>query len=52
MRTKEIRIPNAKTVKAMRKADEGKGKRIVSAHKLFDDLGIPQYRQSVASKEK
>lgn len=36
----EVRIPNAATVKAMRAADRGKGKRYRSADALFKDLGI------------
>jgi DNA-damage-inducible protein J len=36
----EVRIPNAATVKAMRAADRGKGKRMRSAGALFRDLGI------------
>ena len=36
----EVRIPNAVTVKAMRAADRGKGKRSRSAEALFKDLGI------------
>jgi hypothetical protein len=31
---------NATTVKAMRAADKGKGKRLTSAGALFKDLGI------------
>ena len=36
----EVKVPNAKTVKAMRAADRGKGKRLGSAAALFKDLGI------------
>ena len=36
----EVRIPNAKTVKAMQEADAGKGKRFKTAEALFKDLGI------------
>jgi DNA-damage-inducible protein J len=36
----EVKIPNATTVKAMRAADRGKGKRSRSADTLFKDLGI------------
>ena len=36
----EVRVPNATTVKAMRAADKGKGKRMPSAEALFKDLGI------------
>ena len=36
----EVRVPNATTVKAMRAADRGKGKRLSSADLLFKDLGI------------
>ena len=36
----EVKIPNATTVKAMRDADKGKGKRLKSAGELFKDLGI------------
>jgi DNA-damage-inducible protein J len=36
----EVRIPNATTVKAMRSADRGKGKRSPSAEALFKELGI------------
>jgi DNA-damage-inducible protein J len=36
----EVKIPNATTVKAMRAADRGKGKRLNSAGALFKDLGI------------
>jgi DNA-damage-inducible protein J len=36
----DVKIPNATTVKAMRAADKGKGKRLKSAAALFKDLGI------------
>ena len=36
----EVKLPNATTVKAMRAADRGKGKRLNSADALFKDLGI------------
>ena len=36
----DVKIPNATTVKAMRAADKGKGKRLNSAGALFKDLGI------------
>ena len=36
----EVKVPNATTVKAMRAADRGKGKRMNSAGVLFEDLGI------------
>jgi DNA-damage-inducible protein J len=36
----EIRVPNATTVKAMRAADKGKGKKFSSPEALFKDLGI------------
>ena len=36
----EVRLPNATTVKAMRAADRGKGKRYRSAGALFTELGI------------
>ncbi|MGA7409866.1 MAG: type II toxin-antitoxin system RelB/DinJ family antitoxin [Bryobacteraceae bacterium] len=36
----EVRIPNAVTVKAMRAADRGRGKRSRSSEALFKDLGI------------
>jgi DNA-damage-inducible protein J len=36
----EVRIPNAATVKAMRAADRGEGKRLRSAKALFKELGI------------
>jgi DNA-damage-inducible protein J len=36
----EVKIPNAKTVKALRAADAGKGKRLNSAAALFKDLNI------------
>jgi DNA-damage-inducible protein J len=36
----EIRIPNTLTVKAIRSADQDRGKRFRSAKALFQDLGI------------
>jgi len=36
----DVKVPNATTVKAMRAADRGKGKRLTSAGALFKDLGI------------
>ena len=36
----DVRVPNATTVKAMRAANKGKGKRLTSADALFKDLGI------------
>jgi DNA-damage-inducible protein J len=36
----DVKFPNATTVKAMRAADKGKGKRLNSAGALFRDLGI------------
>ena len=36
----EVRVPNATTVKAMRAADMGKGKRLGSAGAMLKDLGI------------
>ena len=36
----EVKIPNSTTVKALRAADRGKGKRLHSAGALFKDLGI------------
>ena len=36
----DVKIPNTTTVKAMRAADKGKGKRLTSADALFKDLGI------------
>ena len=36
----EVKVPNATTVKAMRAADRGKGKRLNSAGVLFKGLGI------------
>jgi DNA-damage-inducible protein J len=36
----EVKLPNTTTVKAMRAADRGKGKRLNSAGALFKDLGI------------
>jgi DNA-damage-inducible protein J len=36
----EVKVPNATTVKAMRAADRGTGKRFRNAAALFKDLGI------------
>ena len=36
----EVRTPNATTVKAMRAAEKGKGRRMPSAGALFKDPGI------------
>jgi DNA-damage-inducible protein J len=36
----EVKVPNTKTVKAMRAADRGGGKRFDSANALFKELGI------------
>ncbi len=36
----EVRIPNAATVKAIRAADKGNGRRPRSAGALFEELGI------------
>ncbi|QOY92016.1 type II toxin-antitoxin system RelB/DinJ family antitoxin [Paludibaculum fermentans] len=36
----EVKVPNATTVKAMRAADKGQGKRQKSGDTLFKDLGI------------
>ena len=36
----KVKIPNATTVKPMRAADKGKGKRMPTADALFKDLGI------------
>ena len=36
----EVKVPNSTTVKAMRAADRGKGKRLNSAAALFKNLGI------------
>jgi DNA-damage-inducible protein J len=36
----EVRVPNAKTVKALKAVDQKKGKRLRSADALFKDLGI------------
>jgi DNA-damage-inducible protein J len=36
----EVKVPNATTVKAMRAADRGEGKRPKSPGALFKDLGI------------
>jgi DNA-damage-inducible protein J len=36
----DVRVPNATTVKAMRAADKGKGKRLTSTDALFKGLRI------------
>ena len=36
----DVKVPNATTVKAMRAADKGQGKRQKSTDSLFKDLGI------------
>ncbi len=36
----EVRVPNAKTAKAMRETKRGKGKRFKTASAAFEDLGI------------
>ena len=36
----DVKVPNAATVKAMRAAGQGKGKRLKSTKTLFKDLGI------------
>jgi len=36
----EVKVPNSITVKAMRAADRGEGKRFSSAEALLRDLGI------------
>jgi DNA-damage-inducible protein J len=36
----EVKVPNPTTVRAMRSADRGRGKRFKSATALFKDLGI------------
>jgi len=36
----DVKMPNTTTVKAMRAADQGKGKRLKSAGTLFKDVGI------------
>lgn len=36
----EVKVPNATTVKAMKMADRGRGKRYRSAEALLKDLGI------------
>jgi DNA-damage-inducible protein J len=36
----EVKVPNTTTVKAMRAADRGEGKRFKTANALFKDLGI------------
>ena len=36
----DVKVPNATTVKAMRAADKGQGKRHKSTDALFNDLGV------------
>jgi len=36
----DVKVPNATTAKALRAADQGKGKRLKSAATVFKDLGI------------
>jgi DNA-damage-inducible protein J len=36
----EVKVPNTTTVKAMKAADRGEGKRFKTANTLFKDLGI------------
>jgi DNA-damage-inducible protein J len=36
----EVKIPNTTTIRAMRAADRGMGRRMSSARALFKDLGI------------
>jgi DNA-damage-inducible protein J len=36
----DVRVPNATTVKAMKAADNKRGKRFRSAQQLFEDLGV------------
>jgi len=36
----EIRIPNKTTTKALRAAEQGKGKKFKTPDQLFEDLGI------------
>ena len=36
----EVKVPNATTVKAMKAADRGRGKRFKNAEALLKDLGI------------
>jgi DNA-damage-inducible protein J len=36
----DVKVPNTTTVRAMRAADKGRGKRLTSAGALFKDLGI------------
>lgn len=36
----DLRVPNQTSVRAMRSAEKGRGRRFRSAKKLFDDLGI------------
>jgi DNA-damage-inducible protein J len=36
----DVNVPNATTIKAMKEADAGKGKRFKTVEALFEDLGI------------
>jgi len=36
----ELRVPNAKTMKAIEDSRQGKGKKISTTKELYDDLGI------------
>ena len=36
----ELHVPNEETMKAVENSRQGKGKRVSTAQKLFDDLGI------------
>jgi DNA-damage-inducible protein J len=36
----DVRVPNATTVKALRAAGKGRGKRMESADAVFEELGI------------
>jgi DNA-damage-inducible protein J len=36
----EVKVPNRVTVRAMKAADRGRGKRLKSVNALFKDLGI------------
>lgn len=36
----DVRIPNAKSIAAIRELEAGKGKTFATAEELFDDLGI------------
>ncbi|WP_299983346.1 type II toxin-antitoxin system RelB/DinJ family antitoxin [Desulfobacula sp.] len=36
----ELHVPNEKTIKAIEKSRQGKGKAFSTAQELFDDLGI------------